>query len=101
MNESTLQKMKQLKFFGMLRAFRTTMETGGTDRYTPDEMAAFLIESEWDDRSNRKIERGLKNARFRYKAVLEELIYNENATWKRMMCIVWQNAHLLKTNKIS
>ncbi len=77
MNESTLQKMKQLKFFGMLRAFRTTMETGGTDRYTPDEMAAFLIESEWDDRSNRKIERGLKNARFRYKAVLEELIYND------------------------
>ena len=77
MNEPTMQKMKQLKFYGMLRAFRTTIEAGGMNRYTPDEMAAFLIESEWDDRYNRKIERGVKNAKFRYKAVLEELIYND------------------------
>lgn len=77
MNESTLQKMKQMKFFGMHRALRTTIEAGGVSRYTPDEMAAFLIESEWDDRYNRKIERGLKNARFRYKALLEEIIYND------------------------
>ena len=78
MNESTMQKMKQLKFFGMLRAFRTTIESGGMNRYTPDEMTAFLIESEWDERYNRKIQRSLKNAKFRYKAVLEELIYNDN-----------------------
>lgn len=77
MNEPTIQKMKQLKFYGMLRAFRTTIEAGSMNRYTPDEMAAFLIESEWDDRYNRKIERGVKNAKFRYKAVLEELIYND------------------------
>jgi DNA replication protein DnaC len=77
MNESTLEKMKQLKFYGMLRAFRTTIEAGQMNRYTPDEMAAFLIESEWDDRYNRKIDRGIKNAKFRYKAGLEEIIYNE------------------------
>lgn len=76
MNETTLQKMKHLKFFGMLRAFRTTMEAGQMNRYTPDEMVAFLVESEWDDRHNRKIERGLKNAKFRYKASIEEIIYN-------------------------
>ncbi len=83
MNEPTMQKMKQLKFYGMLRAFRTTIEAGGMNRYTPDEMAAFLIESEWDDRYNRKIERGVKNAKFRYKAVLEELIYNDKRNIER------------------
>ena len=77
MNEPTLQKMKQMKFYGMLRAFRTAVEAGSMNRYTPDEMAAFLIQSEWDDRYNRKIERGLKNAKFRYKAILEEIIYND------------------------
>ena len=77
MNETTLQKMNQLKFFGMHRAFRTTMEAGQTNRYTPDEIVAFLIESEWDDRQNRKIERGLKKARFRYAANIEGIIYNE------------------------
>jgi hypothetical protein len=55
MNENTLQKMRSLKFFGMLRAFRTTLEAGQMNRYTPDEMIAFLIESEWDDRHNRKL----------------------------------------------
>ena len=98
MNESTMQKMKQLKFFGMLRAFRTTIESGGMNRYTPDEMTAFLIESEWDERYNRKIQRSLKNAKFRYKAVLEELIYNSTAICKKMRYIVLLSAPLLKIN---
>jgi hypothetical protein len=38
MNEETLHKMKSMKFHGMLRAFRTTMEDGRMQRYTPDEM---------------------------------------------------------------
>ena len=76
MNEATLQKMKTLSFFGMHRAFSTTLEAGQMNRYTPDEMVGFLIESEWDDRQNRKIERGLKNAKFRYKAGIEGIIYS-------------------------
>ena len=76
MNETTLQKMNHLKFYGMLRSFRTTMEAGQMNRYTPDEMVGFLIEAEWDDRQNRKIERGLKNAKFRYKAGIEGIIYS-------------------------
>jgi DNA replication protein DnaC len=36
-------------------------------------MISSLIDSEWDDRKNRSIERQLKNARFRYKASVEEL----------------------------
>lgn len=77
MNETTLQKMKNMKFYGMLRAFRTTMESGQMNQYTPDEMTGFLIESEWDDRHNRKIERGLMNAKFRYKAGIENIIYDK------------------------
>lgn len=76
MNEATLQKMKTLSFLGMHRAFSTTLEAGQMNRYTPDEMVGFLIESEWDDRQNRKIERSLKNARFRYKAGIEGIIYS-------------------------
>ena len=77
MNETTTQKMKHMKFFGMLRAFRTTMEAGQLNQYTPDEMIGFLIESEWDDRQNRKVERGLRNAKFRYKAGIENIIYDK------------------------
>ena len=79
MNETTLQKMKHLKFFGMLRAFRTTMEAGKMNQYTPDEMIGFLVESEWDDRQNRKIENGLAKAKFRYKASIENIIYDKRS----------------------
>ena len=77
MNEKTLQQMKHMKFFGMLRAFRTTMEGEQIKDYTPDEMVNFLVESEWDDRQNRKLERGIRNAKFRYKASIENVIYND------------------------
>ena len=77
MNEATLQKMKNMKFYGMMRAFSTTIESGQMSRYTPDEMVGFLVESEWDERHNRKIDRGLKNAKFRYKANIEDLIFDQ------------------------
>ena len=71
------KKMKNMKFYGMMRAFSTTLESGQTSRYTPDEMVGFLVESEWDERHNRKIDRGLKNAKFRYKANIEDLIFDQ------------------------
>ena len=76
MNATTLEKMRKMKLFGMFRTFKTTLESGTRDGYTADEMVANLIEAEWDDRQNRNIERHLKNARFRYKAALEELHYH-------------------------
>ena len=76
MNATTLEKMRKMKFFGMFRTFKTSLESGKLEDYTADEMVANLIEAEWDDRQNRNIERHLKNARFRYKAALEELHYH-------------------------
>jgi hypothetical protein len=73
MNAPTLEKMRKMKFFGMLRAFKSTMESKSESNYTADEMVAYLIETEWEDRHNRNIERQLKNARFRYKAAIEDV----------------------------
>lgn len=73
MNTETLEKMRKMKLLGMFRAFKTSIESGKVENCTSDEMISNLIQSEWDDRKNRGIERHLKNARFRYKASLEEL----------------------------
>ena len=77
MNETTLSKMKQIKLYGMHGAFRTAIETGKTDDYTLDQFVSMLIDAEWDDRQNRKIERGIKNARFHYKASVENIVYDQ------------------------
>lgn len=76
MNEQTLQKMKQMKFYGLAMAFRTSMENGNMSQLTSDEVISMLIDSEWDDRNNRKIERQVHNARFRYKANMEQLHFD-------------------------
>ena len=76
MNETTLTKMKQMKLHGMHGAFRTAIETGRTDDYTLDQFVSMIIDSEWDDRHNRKIERSIKNARFHYKSSIENIIYD-------------------------
>lgn len=75
MNTSTLDKMRRMNLFGMYHAFKTNMETPRSEPYTADEMTALLVDSEWDDRHNRAIERGLRNAHFRYKATMEEIDY--------------------------
>lgn len=73
MNTNTLEKMRSMKFFGMFHAFKSSLESGQTDGYTADELLAHLLEAEWDYRQNRRIERQLLYARFRYKATIEEI----------------------------
>lgn len=75
MNTDTLEKMRRMHLLGMHRAFKTSLETADTAPLTADEMIALLIDSEWDDRHNRAIERSIRNARFRYKATIEQLEY--------------------------
>lgn len=77
MNEKTIQQLKQLRLYGMHRAFETTMDPNGTNTsYTHDELIAYLVQCEWDDRHNRRIERLTKSARFRYRAVMEAVDYS-------------------------
>lgn len=73
MNTETLERMKEMKFFGMARAFNSCLEDERMATMTADEMISFLITSEYDDRQNRRIERQIRNARFRYNASIELL----------------------------
>jgi DNA replication protein DnaC len=75
MNEVTLEKMRKMKLFGMHRVFKTSLESGKKEKCTTDEMVANLIQSEWDDRQNRRIDGLTKNARFRYKASMEQISF--------------------------
>ena len=83
MNTNTLDKLRKLKFYGMFHAFKSSIETGQTDQYTSDELLAHLIDSEWDYRQNRRIERQILYARFRYKASIEEIHYHADRSIDR------------------
>lgn len=76
MNTETLELMKKMRLHGMHRAFKTSIESGKAEEATPDELVSLLLQSEYDERTNRKLERGLMNARFRYKSSIEEIDYS-------------------------
>ena len=76
MNTSTLDKLRKMKFFGMFHSFKSSMETGKTNDFTADELLAQLVDAEWDYRQNRRIERQIMYAKFRYKASIEDVHYH-------------------------
>ena len=83
-NEATIEKMQQMKLYGMVRAFRATMEAGIKANFTPDEMLAHLVDAEWENRHNRRLNRLLKAAHLhsvrtgvlRYQASMEQLDFS-------------------------
>lgn len=78
MNTETLEKMRKMKFYGMARALQMALESGKNEQYTADQLVSHLVQSEWDDRHNRSIDRHITNAKFRYKAAIEQIIFDEN-----------------------
>lgn len=73
MIEETLEKMKRMKLYGMYRSFHHATQAQSLSGLTADELVQLLIENEWDERQNRSMARSLRNAKFRYKAAVEEL----------------------------
>jgi len=76
MNTETLEKMRQMRLFGMYDAFKTNLESSVKESLTPDQFISLLVANEWDDRKNRAVERAVRIASFRYKASIEQIDYS-------------------------
>lgn len=77
-NSATLEKIQQMKLHGMARAFRASLESRSHQKLEPDQWLALLVESEWLDRENRKTQRHIRTARFRYQSSIDEIDFTAN-----------------------
>ena len=68
--------MNQLRLHGMSRNWKALTETRRAYELTLQEGLELLLQSEMDDRKNRRFDRLHKKALFRYKASPEELSYD-------------------------
>lgn len=99
MNEATVTKMKLMKLNGMHNAFKTAIESGKTDHYTIDQFTSMLIDSEWDERHNRRIERSIKNARFHYKSNIESLNFEVSRNLDRTQILRLADCEFVTKNQ--
>jgi len=74
-NEQTIDKLTKMGLYGMCKAFRNILETKKT--LTTDETLAYLVDTEWDYKKNKKLERLLKSSNLRYKSSFQEIDFNE------------------------
>ncbi|MFH6943398.1 IS21-like element helper ATPase IstB [Flavobacterium sp.] len=99
MNESTVTKMKQMKLHGMHNAFKTALESGKTDHYTLDQFISMMIDAEWDERHNRRIERSIANARFHYKSNIESINFDESRNIDRNLILRLAECSFVEKNE--
>ncbi|HMA64357.1 MAG TPA: IS21-like element helper ATPase IstB [Chitinispirillaceae bacterium] len=78
MNAITLEKMGQMRLLGMQRLFQSIIEGNSHLNLPSDEFISLLVQSEWEDRESRKLQRRLHSARFRYQASIEEINYQHH-----------------------
>ena len=76
MNQTaTMQKLEEMRLDGFARIYRKMQEAGMNKDFTIDEIIAHLVQAEWDDRYNRRLERLVTKAKFRYQATMEQIDY--------------------------
>lgn len=73
MSSTILNKMAQMKLHGMWHSYKTLLESHQGQYLTHDELVDMLVQAEWEQRENKKFNRYLRLARFRYGASVEEV----------------------------
>lgn len=86
-NKATISKMSKMRLYGMVSAFENLLESNKNMKLTVDEAITYLIDSEWDDKHHRRLERLISGARFRYKASLDELDYSPERNLDKNMIL--------------
>lgn len=98
--QATINKLEEMKIYGMSRALKSTMELGFSGLGI-EELLAHLIDAEYDDRQNRRLSRLLKAARFRYNASTAEIDFclTRNFTKDSFLCFS-DNSYVQKKKNI-
>jgi DNA replication protein DnaC len=101
-NSATIEKLNSMKLYGMSKAFNAALESGFKKDFTPDEFIAYLVDTEWDDRNHRKIQKLIKQAKFKIQASVQEInfVVSRNIEKNNILRLVDCNWIIKKQNII-
>jgi len=84
-NNQTIDKLRQMRLTAMAELHAAHLKDNRTDKSTPDQYLALLVDHQWEDRQNNKIQRLFKQAGFRQPANLADIDYAQNRNLDRNM----------------
>lgn len=79
-----LNQMSKMRFHGMMEAYRTILDSNRHHDLNPEELVNHLLQAEWEERENKKIDRLYRTAKFRYSATVEELEFSPDRGLDKM-----------------
>jgi DNA replication protein DnaC len=72
-HQKTLDLMQSMRLHGMHDAMQGLVQSKKLTALSADQLLALLLQQEWEERNNRKIQRLTRSARFRYSASMQEV----------------------------
>jgi len=87
MNTQTLQKINQMKLYGLERAYNQIFETGSSQ------------DAEYDERFNRKLTRYIQAANFKQKASIEQVSFSHHRNLDKNLLLNLQTCQWVKMKR--
>lgn len=98
-SNNILQKMESLKLEGMYNLYKNMAESSQHSSLTNEELLTLLINAEWDNKENRRIERATKLAKFRYNAAIENIKYEDDRGLDKSLIMRLSDCSFIKQAK--
>ena len=93
-NEETIRQLTEMKLHVFSTSFREYLENTQQDELTFEERLSFMVDREWSDRQERRLNRRLKSARLREEASVEDINYRhprglDKSVMQRLIACKW------------
>jgi DNA replication protein DnaC len=80
----------------MQQSFKGILESKSCGQFTIDQLLAALVQAEWEEQENRKINRLMKNAKFRYRTSLDEIDYQHSRNLDKNQMLRFMDCNYVK-----
>ena len=80
----------------MMEAYKAILESNKHHELNPEELINLLLQAEWEERENRKINRLYRTAKFRYSAAVEELEFSPQRGLDKMQVLRLADVSFIK-----
>jgi hypothetical protein len=75
LNQPTIEKLQNMKLYGMADAFRAQLETPDIAQLAFEERFGLLVDQQWLWKENRALAHRLRSARLKERGVMEDIDY--------------------------
>lgn len=96
---ATLEKLNAMRLHGFEQAYREITKSARHDEFTVDELIAHLVDAEHDSKYNKKLQRLIKQARFKQQASFEQINFHRPRGMDKTQLLRLQQCDWIKKSR--